>query len=189
MTLSSRRLARPLLITALFACAVGCDQGTKLAVVAHLTVADGGGSALERFLWQRHPQPSAAVTVINGLWDLCYVENPGASWSLGRGLPPRVRLPLLLAMAVAGMVLVGVYFARTPREKNWQRLGLTLVGAGALGNLLDRARLGYVIDWVHWHWYDRFDWPVFNVADACISVGVALLLAQALLDRRRRTAS
>jgi signal peptidase II len=57
-----------------------------------------------------------------------------------------------------------------------------LVVSGALGNMIDRVRLGYVVDFIHFHVYDSFEWPTFNVADSTITVGVALLL----LDGMRR---
>ena len=64
--------------------------------------------------------------------------------------------------------------------------GLALVLGGALGNVIDRIRLGHVIDFIHFHW-DRAYFPAFNVADSAITVGAALLLLDALLEPRRST--
>jgi signal peptidase II len=52
--------------------------------------------------------------------------------------------------------------------------------SGALGNMVDRVRLGYVVDFIHFHVYDSFEWPTFNVADSTITIGVALLLLDGL---------
>lgn len=56
-------------------------------------------------------------------------------------------------------------------------LAAALILGGAVGNLFDRVRLGYVVDFVHWHYQDRFSWPIFNVADVWIFLGGVLLLA------------
>jgi signal peptidase II len=64
--------------------------------------------------------------------------------------------------------------------------GLALVLGGALGNAIDRIRLGYVVDFIHFHW-DRAYFPAFNVADSAITVGAACLLLDALFDSKRKT--
>ena len=58
-----------------------------------------------------------------------------------------------------------------------------LVFAGALGNFLDRARFGYVIDFIEWHWYQKASWPVFNIADSSISTGVVMMLIEMSFKR------
>jgi signal peptidase II len=80
-----------------------------------------------------------------------------------------------LAAALVAMVFILLYARRTRPEERWLRLDLALVFGGALGNFLDRLHLGYVIDFIEWHWLDKATWPLFNVADAAISTGVALL--------------
>ena len=64
--------------------------------------------------------------------------------------------------------------------------GLALVLGGAIGNLIDRIRLGSVVDFIHVHWHDAYV-PAFNVADSAITVGAAFLLLDALLDARRQS--
>jgi len=62
--------------------------------------------------------------------------------------------------------------------------GLALVAGGALGNAIDRVHYGYVVDFIHVHWYESWWFPAFNVADAAITVGAACLIVDALLDSR-----
>ena len=64
-----------------------------------------------------------------------------------------------------------------------------MVFGGAIGNFLDRVRLGYVIDFIDWHWYDKATWPTFNVADAGISIGVGLLLLELVISRPENLAT
>ena len=110
---------------------------------------------------------------------LTYVRNPGAAFGLLAGVPSTVRLPLLLAVtAVAVWVLLAFL-----RDASPERRGLVAaIGAvlgGAAGNLVCRVRYGEVVDFIHLHWRS-FDWPMFNVADSAISVGVCVILLYSL---------
>jgi len=83
--------------------------------------------------------------------------------------------------------VIGVWLWRLPRNAHaLLAAGLALVLGGALGNVIDRIRLGHVIDFIHFHW-DRAYFPAFNVADSAITVGAACLLLDALLDARRNS--
>jgi signal peptidase II len=74
-----------------------------------------------------------------------------------------------------------------PRSHRLLAAGLALVLGGAVGNVIDRIRLGYVVDFIHFHW-DRAYFPAFNVADSAITVGAACLLLDALIEPRRSRA-
>ncbi|HEX8709209.1 MAG TPA: signal peptidase II [Pyrinomonadaceae bacterium] len=122
-------------------------------------------------------------TLISGLLDLVYAENPGIAFghlqeggSFGRWF--------FVVLAIAAAVAVLVYFFRTPRSDDRMLGACALLLAGIVGNLTDRARLGYVIDFIFLH-YRSFHWPVFNVADMCICAG-ALLLAYDLFFQSRK---
>ena len=94
---------------------------------------------------------------------------------------------LFIGLAVGVSIAIVVWLWRLPRGTH--RLlsaGLALVLGGALGNVIDRIRLGHVIDFIHFHW-DRAYFPAFNVADSAITVGAACLLLDALFDSRRKT--
>ncbi len=77
-----------------------------------------------------------------------------------------------------------VWLARLERRANLMSAALALILAGALGNVIDRLRLGYVVDFLHVHWHEHY-FPAFNVADSAITVGAACLLLDALLAGRR----
>jgi len=168
------------------------DQVTKWLAVGALTdlflpaaSADplGFGQKLDRFLWLRHPARVADVAVLENFWHFRYVENPGAAWGFLSGATSNLRVPFFLLVSLAAMIFIVVYFRRTAKTQLWLRTALVLVFAGALGNFVDRARLGYVIDFIEWHWYTKASWPVFNIADSAISTGVVMMVLEMSFKR------
>jgi len=122
------------------------------------------------------------VTVIQGFLDFIYTENTGIAFgqlqdggSFGRWF--------FVALAIAAAVAVLYYFFKTPRSDDRILGGCALLLAGIVGNLTDRVRLGYVVDFIVLH-AGQYYWPTFNVADASICLG-ALLLAYDLVFTRK----
>ncbi len=112
---------------------------------------------------------------IEGILNFVYVRNVGAAFGLFSSIPSAIRSPLF---AVISLVAIGVIFfilRKTPELKVILPIGLTSILGGAIGNLLDRIRLEYVIDFIDIHWR-HLHWPTFNVADIAITVGVGLIL-------------
>lgn len=105
--------------------------------------------------------------------------NDGVAFSSFRGM--RVVLSLL---ALGALVMLGVMAARTKPEERLKRWGLALIFGGALGNLFDRVSDGAVTDFVRWRIAEH-RWPIFNVADVALVIGVALLLLESVAARRR----
>lgn len=125
-------------------------------------------------------------TIIRGFFDLVYAENPGIAFGqLQRG--GNFGRWFFITMAAAAAVAVFFYFLRTPRNDDRVLGACALLLAGIIGNLTDRARLGYVIDFIDLH-ARSFHWPTFNIADASITIG-ALLLAYDLVFERKKEKS
>lgn len=122
-----------------------------------------------------------SVDVFSGWLSLTRVHNTGAAFGMLNGVDFPFK-PLVL-MIVAGTALAGVawYAASLPAEQKLARLGLAGVLGGAIGNLVDRATAGYVLDFVDAYWGTWHFWA-FNIADAAISVGVVFLLLDVVLD-------
>lgn len=131
-----------------------------------------------------HLRGRGLVSVIDGFVELRYARNPGAFFSLGAELQPDLRRVLFVTASVAASALILRLYART--EENERVLGwaLMLLLAGAVGNLIDRAIEGEVVDFLHVYWRGVFDWATFNVADIFITMGLALLIADMFLPRR-----
>ncbi|MBF0162822.1 MAG: signal peptidase II [Magnetococcales bacterium] len=115
----------------------------------------------------------SGYTLLPGYFDLELVHNMGAAFGLFAGLSPGWRSLILIGVALLATLFIGILLRKTDRLLEAISLGLIL--GGALGNLWDRLRYGWVVDFIHLHWHD-LSWPVFNLADSAISIGVALLL-------------
>ena len=123
------------------------------------------------------------------VFDLTYLRNTGAAFSFLAGAGGWQRwFFTLLALGVSVGIIVWLRGVHA-RAQAWLAAGLALILGGALGNVIDRLRHGYVIDFVHVHWQEHY-FPAFNVADAAITVGAGLLLLDAWQEwRRERRAS
>ena len=126
------------------------------------------------------------IPLVSGLLSLQHVRNSGAVFGFlsGTSIPGKSYLfALLSAMALAALT----YYARTiPRQERLPRFALSLVIGGAIGNLIDRVRFGYVVDFVKMYWENHV-WPNYNVADSAISIGLVLLVIDSFRPRDRET--
>jgi signal peptidase II len=111
-----------------------------------------------------------SVDVLGDFFRLTYIHNPGAVFGIRLGSSV---LHLVLSALAMGVVIT--MLVKTPHADRWGGIGLALVLAGAIGNIVDRLRHGVVIDFLDFGIGD-VRWYVFNVADACVSVGVVLLI-------------
>ena len=143
----------------------------RAALVAAVVLAlDQGTKALVQRTMRLHQ--SIRVT---SFFDLTYLRNPGAAFSLFRDAPATIRLPLFLLVTVVVSAALVSYLRSTPVERTWTVVALGAILGGALGNLVCRVRYGEVVDFVYLHWGEWY-WPAFNVADSAISVGAVVLL-------------
>lgn len=126
---------------------------------------------------------ASTVTVLPGCFNLIYVRNPGMAFGLLNDLPEGLRLPLFLGIAVLAVIIIGHLFVQTEAKAVVLPLGLSLISAGAVGNLIDRFRWGYVVDFLQLH-YRHYYWPTFNVADTVITLGIGLLVYDTLFRRQ-----
>ena len=123
------------------------------------------------------------VTVLPFL-QITRAHNEGAAWSfLAQAGGWQRWMFTALALVVSAVILIWLRRIDGSRQRLLP-LGLTLIMGGALGNVIDRLQLGYVVDFIAVHWQQHY-FPAFNVADACISIGAGLLILDALLDGRR----
>jgi signal peptidase II len=135
---------------------VALDQLTKYIVLAEL-------------------EPLSSVAVIPGFLNWTLAFNPGAAFSFLAGEDGWQRW-LFAALAIGVSLVLAFWLRRTPRA-DWRNAApLALIIGGALGNLIDRLRLGHVIDFIHVHYHEQWSYPAFNIADSAICVGAVLLI-------------
>ena len=144
---------------------VALDQWTKQAVEAYFLP----------------PVSGAPIAVLGGLAEITYARNTGGAFGILGG--ETVSVALLVVSGLA-LVFIGWYYWAY-RSSAWMRLALTLVAAGAVGNLADRIRLDYVIDFIDVD-IGSYQWPFFNVADTLICAGAAMLVVHLARDRYAR---
>ena len=115
-----------------------------------------------------------SVEVVPGFWNWTLVHNTGAAFSFLADAGGWQKWFFSILAIIISAVCV-VMLKKTERNDWRTALPLALIVGGALGNVIDRLRFGYVIDFVHWYWND-FHWPIFNLADSAISIAAVLLI-------------
>ncbi len=153
----------------ILAAGVALDQVTKMLAVSYLSLA-------------------AQVPVIEGYFNLVITYNRGAAFGLLNNLSPVVAQAFFLGITSLILIVVGYLWWRVPEGEWAPALGYSLVMAGALGNFIDRLRLGEVIDFLDFYW-GRYHWPAFNVADSLVCLGLGVLVWVIFKEERRQNAS
>jgi signal peptidase II len=120
-----------------------------------------------------------SVPVIPGFFSLTRIHNTGAAFGLLDAIDFPFKAVLLALVQTTALIGLAVYISAIARDQRLTRTGLALVIGGAAGNLIDRVRFGYVLDFFDFYYRGWHFWA-FNVADAAISVGVALMVLEML---------
>jgi signal peptidase II len=120
------------------------------------------------------------IPVIEGFFYLTHVRNTGAAFGLLRDAPVLLRMTFFIGIAIVAIGIVIQFFYRLAPGDRLSALALGLILGGAVGNLIDRIRLGEVVDFLHFNLWGGYAWPDFNLADSWIVVGVGLLVLELL---------
>ena len=123
-----------------------------------------------------------SIPVIDGLFSITYLRNRGAAFSFLSDAS--WRLPFFLLATVIAVIAILMAFKKLRDDQRFAAVALTMILAGAVGNLIDRVRMGEVIDFLDAYWRGHH-WPAFNVADSAICVGVAMLALDLFREERR----
>ena len=121
------------------------------------------------------------ITVIPGFFNITYVRNRGAAFSLFAGASDSYRVVFFVTATLIALAVIGAILRNT--HERLLVVAFSLVAGGAVGNLIDRMRFGEVVDFIQWYvrsWY----WPSFNVADSAITIGVGLLAIDMLFLKK-----
>jgi signal peptidase II len=123
------------------------------------------------------------ITIIPDFFDICYVQNTGAAWGIMQGLNSWL---VILSIVMLGVIVI---FRKSILQDTFvHRIATGLMIGGIVGNLVDRVRLGYVVDFLHFFWRNHH-FPSFNVADSAICVGVTLYIISQFFDKPSSTLS
>jgi signal peptidase II len=145
------------------------DQITKAAILKNF------------FIYESH-------TVINGFFNLVYVMNPGAAFGFLATASKTFRYCFFTGITATVIVLIIYYIIKSKPQNILMVTSLTLIFAGAVGNLIDRIRFGAVVDFLDVY-IGTAHWPAFNVADSSISIGAALLIWEMIIKREKSHSS
>ena len=121
----------------------------------------------------------SAVEIISGFLNLVHVRNTGAAFSIFAGATSVWRQGLFVGLTILVVIILLFAYGKLRPDDRWTRTAYALITGGALGNLIDRLRLGEVVDFLDCY-IGAYHWPAFNVADSAITVG-ALMLVVAVL--------
>lgn len=139
------------------------DQATKLLVLASMPL-------------------YASIPVIPNFFSLTHIHNPGGAFGFLAGQSSAVRTFLFLVVSFLAVILVCYLYRQTPRSHVWLSHAFALILGGAVGNLIDRVRIGKVVDFLDFY-VGTLHWPAFNVADSAVTVGICILLGHLVLGR------
>lgn len=137
---------------------------------------------LSKLLVYGYLKPNESLEVTSFL-SFSHVHNYGAAFSFLANEDGWQQYFLVMVSSVASLA-IAIWMAKTTKQQVFKLLALSLILSGAVGNLIDRAALGFVIDFIDFH-YQTFYFPVFNVADMAISAGVVLLILTDLKNNKR----
>ena len=140
-----------------------------LGWVAFILIAD----QLTKFIVDRTMPLHHSIPVIDGFFNLTYIRNTGAAFGILSGAAAAFRLPFLLLFSLLAIGFIVVLLRRLPDRETGLITALSFILGGAVGNLIDRAVYGEVIDFLDFYW-GNFHWPAFNLADSFITVGVVI---------------
>jgi len=116
-----------------------------------------------------------SIKVIDGFLNITHIRNAGVAFGLFAEQPLEYKSLVFVAVSTIASGAILFIFHQSPAERRWVNSGLILIFSGAIGNMIDRIVHKEVIDFIDVY-FGNFHWPAFNVADSCITIGVAIMI-------------
>lgn len=123
-----------------------------------------------------------SIPVVPGFFNITHIHNPGGAFGFLAGNSSNLRFALFTCASVAAIGIVFYFYAKLPSGYAWLRAALTLIFAGAIGNLIDRLRFREVIDFLDFY-LGSLHWPAFNIADSAITIGILIFIYHILFNK------
>jgi signal peptidase II len=139
------------------------DQFTKALIIGHVSFGQ-------------------TISVMGGGFNITHIHNPGGAFGLMANLSPTLRSIVFLFISSLAVGLIFYFYKKTPPNYPWLSAAFALIFGGAIGNLIDRLRFGFVIDFLDFY-IGNLHWPAFNVADSAISVGIGIFVFHLLFKK------
>lgn len=141
-------------------------------------------------LWTKHLALTnlalySTKPVIPNLMNLTLVFNPGAAFGMFGGLPDGIRQATLFGVTIFALLILLWFMFKEAKDDSVSLTALSAVLAGAIGNLVDRARFGSVVDFLDFY-FGSYHWPAFNIADSAISIGVAIVVWRSVFPGKKK---
>jgi signal peptidase II len=135
-----------------------------------------------KFLVQANLPLNKSIVVLDGFFNITYIRNTGGAFGILSGMSS----PFFLISSSIALLIVVFYLVKAPKDNIWLIVSLSLISGGAIGNMIDRIRFGEVIDFID-TFYKNYHWPVFNIADSSITIGVFILFLDMIFSRKSTT--
>jgi len=155
------------------------NKYTRLAfVAAWVVLTDQVSKALIlKYLPVHH-----SISVVAGFFDITHIHNPGGAFGLMANMGAGIRTVVFLFISSLAVGLIFYLYIKTPRTHSFLAIGFALIFGGAIGNLIDRVRFGFVVDFLDVY-VKSLHWPAFNIADSAITVGILIFIFHLLFKK------
>jgi signal peptidase II len=166
------------------------NKYTKLAIIAGtIIVLD----QITKALILKYIPLHNTISVIPGFFNLTHIQNPGGAFGFMANQGPGIRSVLFLFVSLIAIGVIFYFYKTSPAKDKWLTTSLSLIFGGAIGNMIDRIRLGQVVDFLDFY-IDKlpFYWrhyPSFNVADSAVTIGVTIFIVQAIVNNKKKSSS
>jgi len=151
----------------------------KLAIIAGLIIA---ADQLTKTLIYNFLPLHQSISIIPGFFNITHIHNPGGAFGFLSDKSPQLRNFIFLFISSLAVCLIFWFYKKTPPSHPVLAFGFALIFGGAIGNLIDRIRNGWVIDFLDF-FVANLHWPAFNVADSAISIGIFIFALHLLLKK------
>ncbi len=141
-----------------------------------------------KFLVTNHIPFNHAIIVVNNFFALTHIRNPGVAFGIFADYDSDMKSWVFVGVSMVAIAAIMLFFHQAPRHRKLVHWGLILIFSGAIGNLIDRIVYKEVVDWIQF-FYKDFQWPAFNIADSCISIGVAFMFIDLFKHERKSSKS
>ncbi len=140
---------------------------------------------ISKFFIKKFMQLYQSIEIIKDIFYITYVQNSGISFGMLGGIESEIKRWILVFIIGIAIIIISYYWFTYRNENLFYNIGCGMILGGAMGNFMDRLFIGKVVDFIDVG-YKSFRWPVFNMADTCISIGIGILIFYLLFIKKEK---